>query len=160
MNQTREFLNNCYEKVLDRLVDVLHIDYKKESEFENPTLNFDGDDIPLEELTEEQEREVSRFALRVIAQVYVRGMIRAVINKSNQPYEFSEDELCSIWDDKADELARNSGLTDKTEADVTLKAAKEAFLEDLLLGQFNITSARKTYSFRRTDIGLYIELQN
>jgi len=162
-NDTQKFLDYSYERVLDRLAPVflgispgLALDSESEKVLEDLALE-PGSELP--ELSEEDEIEINRWCLRPIVRTYVTGMIRAMVDNSAQNYEFSEEELNKLWASKSEELAKKYGLTSE-DGEITLKAVKETFLEDLFDEPVTVSARKKLYTISRTENGLYIVPQS
>jgi hypothetical protein len=151
-NNTQEFLEHSYDKVLDRLMQVFP-DSSSDSEPDLP------EELELIELTKEDEKEIKRWCLRPVARTYVIGMIHTMVDDITQNYEFSEKELDELWANRSGEFTKRSGLASE-EGKITLKAAKETFLDDLFDEPVTVSVGKKLYAISRTENGLYVVPEN
>ncbi len=152
-NQRQEFLNQSYEKVLDRLVRVFP-DLQSLELMED----MQAVDYELGSLSAEDKMLIKRTALQQVSQVYVTGMLGVLLSQNYFDRELPKEELNALWTTHCgtEEFAKRSGLT-KDEGDLTLRVASETFLEDLFHETVTVSNERGSYSINKTENGLYIQ---
>lgn len=155
INETNEFMDKTYGKVLDELVQTFP-DFEEDESYEiklsGLAQRFPG--IKDAKLSRKDEIDIKRQVLRPAIRTYVVGMVCAMIDESYQ--DLSEEALDKLWGHlKSEDVAKRCGIT-KDEGEIIFEAARRVILNSFEQPVV-LCANQKKYTFSKTEDGLYVE---